>query len=74
MALRAGSIPVTGSKHFAAGYNQLADGEPHKLADTGANPVPVTTSPTFLDARGIPVDANIGRVTFEQTRPDQSSR
>jgi Autographiviridae endonuclease VII len=33
---------VTGSKEFASGYNQTADGEAHNLADAGATPAPVT--------------------------------
>ena len=59
---RIGSTPISSSKTFTAGYNQTADGEPHKLADVRSTRTPAPINP-------------VGRFGFaEATRPDQFSR
>jgi hypothetical protein len=74
-AVYAGSIPVTSSKSFTAGYNQTADGEAHNLADVGSIPAPATNQRQhmFIDAVAAPAGSITGRINFEATRPDQTS-
>lgn len=76
MARHASSILVASPKQFIAGYNQTVDGEAHNLADAGSIPAPATNIKPVRhnDAFGIPAGARTGKVTFEATRPDQSSR
>lgn len=71
MAPDACSIHVGGSRKFTARYNQAVDGHAHNVAGVRSTR---TRAPKFIRAVGIPANGNIGRVTFEQTRPDQLSR